>query len=142
MRNDLNLVMMTGRLTQDPRMIQTPKGAILTTFNIAVNFYRGKESSASVSYVDCAAYGTTAQFIGNYFRKGSEIVIERGHIDSRIVYNKDTPTGKFKSTKVIIDSAAFGVKTKSDNADNEEIPPSSEPEHELPAYVPADDLPF
>ena len=141
MNNDINAVILTGRLAQDPMLREAKNGKILVTFNIAVNRYRGKDKGHDVSYIDCAAFGTTATFIGNNFRKADEIIISKGYIDSKTVAMKDAAFGKAKVTKVIIEEVNFGPRTKASRTANDtELEPPVEESSDY--IVPNDDLPF
>lgn len=72
----LNEVILQGRLTKDPEYRVTSKGGDFCSFTIAVekdykNVSTGKRES---DFIGCTAFGTTAKFVSNYFKKGSGII--------------------------------------------------------------------
>lgn len=70
---NLNKVILGGRLTADPELKQTQNGKHVCPFRIAVN-RRGENGGAD--FFDCQAWGSTADFVSRYFRKGSSICVE------------------------------------------------------------------
>ena len=104
---NFNKVILGGRLTADPELKQTPQGVPVTTFSIAVN-RRGKE--AQTDFINCQAWRQTAQFICNFFKKGSSICIT-GTIQTRSW--TDQQNQKRYATEVIADEAFF-VDAKAD----------------------------
>lgn len=69
---DLNSVALTGRFTRDPQVKQAG-GSNLAEFSIAVSdrVKRGTEWVDSPVFVDCIAWGKTADFVAKNFEKGS-----------------------------------------------------------------------
>lgn len=104
---NFNKVILGGRLTADPELKQTPQGVPVTTFSIAVN-RRGKE--AQTDFINCQAWRQTAQFICNFFKKGSSICAV-GTIQTRSW--TDQQNQKRNVTEVIVDEAYF-VDSKAD----------------------------
>lgn len=64
----MNIVVLTGRLTQDPKLTSTQSGTAICTFCIAVR--RTKEKT---DFINCKAWKDTANKIAEYFRKGTAI---------------------------------------------------------------------
>lgn len=75
----MNVVILTGRLTADPELRYTPQGTACTSFNLAVD-RASKDDSADFPTI--VAWRETAEFINQYMRKGSKIVV-RGEIRTR-----------------------------------------------------------
>ena len=69
---DLNVVTLTGRFTRDPTTKQAG-GSTLAEFSIAVSdrVKRGTEWVDAPVFVDCIAWGKTADFVGEHFQKGA-----------------------------------------------------------------------
>lgn len=68
-----------GNVTKDPEMKMTPKGTAIASFGIAVNEKRKDASGNSVDdtlFLDCEAYGKTAENIGQYVKRGNPLFIE------------------------------------------------------------------
>jgi single-strand DNA-binding protein len=76
---NLNKCLLAGRLTRDPELRFSTKGSALGSFTIAIN-RRWKtetgEQKEDVAYLDCKVFGKAAETIAQYFRKGSQIMIE------------------------------------------------------------------
>jgi len=68
-----------GNLTAKPESRQLPNGGTVTDLRLAVNrSYRNREGETveEVSYIDCTAYGRTAEIAREYTSKGTSVFIE------------------------------------------------------------------
>lgn len=83
-----NLVVLTGRLTADPELKNTPNGVSVCNFSIAVErrYKQGEERQAD--FINVVAWRNSAEFVCKYFNKGSMIGIE-GSIQTRKYQDKD-----------------------------------------------------
>jgi single-strand DNA-binding protein len=130
-----NKVILGGRLTTDCELKQSPSGLSVTTFSIAIN---RKGADNKTDFIDVVAWRQTAEFICNYFRKGSSICIV-GSLQKREWTDKNGQ--KRFVTEVIADEVCF-VDSKNDvamnNAPIESVP--SAPHFE--EIKNTDDLPF
>ena len=70
-----NTVVITGRLTKDPELRQTPSGVSAVTIRIACDRYAGKGREKKADFFDVEAWRSTAEFIANNFQKGKLIEI-------------------------------------------------------------------
>jgi single-strand DNA-binding protein len=69
----LNLVAISGNLTRDPNLSYTTGNTAVCEFGIAINEKRkGQEKT---HFVTCKAFGKTAEFVNQYFRKGKSITV-------------------------------------------------------------------
>lgn len=109
----MNLVALMGRLTADPELKATPSGVSVYSGTIAVDGAFGKDGNKKTDFIRITAWRNTAEFICNYFHKGSMIAIAGG-IE---VNNYTTPKGEKKTiTQVRVDRAFFcGSKQEADN---------------------------
>lgn len=108
---NLNKVILGGRLSTAPELKYTPQGTAVTSFSIAVNRRLEKDKA---DFINCVAWRKTAEFICNYFKKGSSICIV-GNIQTR---SWDDKNGKRYATEVIADEAYFADSaTKAENED-------------------------
>lgn len=76
---NLNKCLLAGRLTRDPELRYANNGNAIVSFTIAINRKWQTESAEKkeeVAYLDCKAFGRTAEGINNNFRKGSQILVE------------------------------------------------------------------
>ncbi len=101
----MNKVILMGRLTRDVEMRQTPSGASVARFSIAVNRrFKNSEGNYDADFINCAAWRKTGEFIAQYFRKGSMIAVV-GSIQTR---SWDGQDGKRQyATEVVVDEAYF-----------------------------------
>ena len=102
----LNHSVIMGRFVRDPEIRRTNSGKAVTSFTIACD-KPGKDSGAS--FIECVAWEKTAEFISNYFEKGSAIIVE-GRLESRQYEAKD---GQKRSvTEVVVSQAHFCERKK------------------------------
>ena len=132
----MNKVILIGRLTKDVDFRKGDNDKVSARFNLAVNRrFKNANGDTEADFPSCVAFGKTAEFINNYFKKGSAIAIT-GRIQTGS-YEKDG--AKVYTTDVFVDEAEF-VESKgnggSDNAKADTKAP------ETPASVEDDDLPF
>lgn len=96
----MNFCAMMGRLTKDPETKQT-QTTNLCRFSIAVD-RRGKKDEAD--FFNCTAFGKTADFIIQYFRKGQRILLS-GRIQNDNYTASDG--SKRYATTIIVEQAEF-----------------------------------
>ena len=103
----MNIVVLNGRLVRDPELKFGQSGKAYSRFSIAVD--RPFQSSAdknsqTVDFINCVAFGKTAEFIGEYFRKGRKILL-----NGRLQMSQYESEGKKITTYiVVVDSVEFG----------------------------------
>lgn len=105
----MNITILTGRLTKDPEVKTTNNNKTVLSFSLAVD--RG-DKDRTTDFIDCVAWGSTADFIGKWFSKGSPLSII-GKVQTR-TYEKDGQN--IKRTEILVDKAEFVPKTN--NASN------------------------
>ena len=105
----LNHSVIMGRFVRDPELRRTNTGKAVTSFTIACD-KPGKDNGAS--FIDCVAWEKTAEFIDNYFIKGSAIIVE-GRLESRQYETKDGQ--KRTVTEVVVTQAHFCEKKKEES---------------------------
>lgn len=81
----LNHNVIMGRLARDPELRRTTTGKSVVSFTVACD-KPGKDSGAD--FIPCVAWEKTADFINQYFTKGSPIAVE-GRLESRQYENKE-----------------------------------------------------
>lgn len=84
MANDLNKVILIGRMVRDPELRQTQSGTPYCRFSIAVNrsFTQNGEKREDVSFIDCVAWQRLSEIINQYARKGKQLCVE-GRLNQR-----------------------------------------------------------
>jgi single-strand DNA-binding protein len=74
-----NKVILVGNLTRDPQTSYLPSQTPVVEFGLAVN-RKWKDQSGQpreeVCFIDCRAYGRTAEIIQQYLTKGKQALIE------------------------------------------------------------------
>jgi single-strand DNA-binding protein len=80
---NFNKVLLMGNLTRDPQLSYLPSQMAVVDFGLAVNRkWTGKdgEKKESTCFVDCRAYGKTAETINKFMKKGRPLFVE-GRLD-------------------------------------------------------------
>ncbi|MCD8025170.1 MAG: single-stranded DNA-binding protein [Candidatus Gastranaerophilales bacterium] len=72
---DINSVFLSGNIGNPPEMKYFESGAVVVNFSVAVDEWRGNEKGTKTNWFDCRAWGKTAEFIGDYAKKGSLVMI-------------------------------------------------------------------
>lgn len=98
----LNKVILIGRLTKDPDLRYTPNGVAVAQFTLAVDRQFSKEKETD--FINCVAWGKTAENCANYIGKGSLVAVE-GRIQVRTYEAKDG--GKRWATEVVAGAVHF-----------------------------------
>lgn len=79
MANNINLLVMSGNLTGDPKISYLPSQTAVIEFGLASNRrYKSQDGAEKqeTCYMDCKAFGKTAELIGKHFVKGKPIMVE------------------------------------------------------------------
>lgn len=112
----LNRCTIQGNLCRDVELSQTSNGGTYLRNTIACQRNYSKEGQEKQSdFINIVAYGKSAEFIKNYFSKGSQILIE-GRIQTGS-YEKQDGT-KAYTTDVIVEHIYFCGSKKQDNNSN------------------------
>jgi single-strand DNA-binding protein len=76
----VNKVILVGRLTADPEVKATPTGVYVATMRLATNTYAGKDEEGNrkeqAEFHQLVVFGKSAEFAGQYLRKGRQIYAE------------------------------------------------------------------
>ena len=125
MSNDLNSVIIIGRLSRDAELKYTQGGTALSNFSIANNRKYGDKES--VSYFECTMWGKGAEALSQYLTKGKKVAIE-GRLEQQVWEDKNG--GKRSKVSITVDQVQFLDVKKSDG---ERRDPG---ESELPEFNP------
>lgn len=110
----MNLVILKGRLTKSPTLLFGKSGTAYTSINIAVDRY-SKDKNSNADFINCTAFGKTAELIAERFTKGQEILIE-GNLKVDVFEKDDKREYK---TSVLIQRFEFcGSKKDRDEDDD------------------------
>jgi single-strand DNA-binding protein len=76
----INRVVISGNLTRDPELRQTPSGYTILNIGVAVNDRRRNQQTNEwedyANFVDCVVFGARAEYLSRALHKGSKVVIE------------------------------------------------------------------
>lgn len=105
---NLNKVMLMGNLTRDPEMKYTPSNTAIANFGLAINrrwVTPEGEKKEETTFVDCEAYGRTAENIGKFLQKGRPLFVEgRLKLDQWTDKNDQSKRSKIK---VVVETFQF-----------------------------------
>jgi len=76
---NLNRVMLMGNLTRDPELRYLPSNTAVVNVGMAINRKwknQQGEQQEETTFVDCEAFGRSAEVINQYLRKGRPVFIE------------------------------------------------------------------
>lgn len=106
----LNKAVLMGRLTRDPELRHTQSNTAVCSFRLAIDRDRkGSNGERQTDFIDCTAWGKTAEFVSQWFRKGS-LAIAVGRIQSRQWQDKDGSNRT--SIEINCDEVLFGETKK------------------------------
>ncbi|SHJ00943.1 single-strand binding protein [Clostridium amylolyticum] len=101
----MNRVVLIGRLTRDPELrFAAGSGTAVTNFALAVNRPRRKDGQSEADFINCVAFGKTAETIAQYLTKGRQLAIS-GSIRTGS-YDAQDGTKRY-TTDVYVDSFDF-----------------------------------
>ncbi|UCH77608.1 MAG: single-stranded DNA-binding protein [Candidatus Coatesbacteria bacterium] len=127
-----NRVFLLGNLTADPETRDLPSGGVVTDLRLAVNrTYRNREGELTeeVSFIDCTAYGRTAEIARDYLKKGQPSFVEGRLHQDRWETNAGDKRSKLKvvvERLVLLPRRTEGA-APSEPADTESFPTETEP---------------
>lgn len=140
----LNNVTLAGTLTRDPEVSYTPKGTAVANFSLAINRVWKDDSDQKheeVAFIDCEAWGRTAEVIEEFTGKGHTILIE-GRL-KQDTWDDKTTGQKRSKLKVVVEKFHFVSKPKSEQDDepreprqpprkSDQRPPARPPQRQAP----------
>lgn len=112
----MNIVILKGRLTKSPTLLFSKSGIGYTSINITVDRY-SKDKNSNADFINCTAFGKTAELIAERFSKGQEILIE-GNLKVDVFEKDDKREYK---TSVLIQRVEFCGSKKDKENENKEI---------------------
>lgn len=137
---NLNKVIIGGRMCADPELKKVGEFSF-ATFTVAVNRSRSKDGETQADFIRCAAWRKTAEFICNYFKKGSSICVV-GQLQIRRW--KDNEGANRESAEIVVDEALF-VDSRGESSasgDSVYIPDAYTKPAAMEEIKADDDLPF
>ncbi|MBQ3274275.1 MAG: single-stranded DNA-binding protein [Christensenellaceae bacterium] len=122
----MNKVLLVGNLTRDPEKRSTGQGTSVTSFTIAVSRrFKNADGGYDADFINCVAWRSTADFVAQYFQKGSRIGVV-GSLQSRSYDDKNG--NRRYVTEVNVEEVEFaGPRQSADAAPRAEQPAAAEP---------------
>ncbi|MCL1998988.1 MAG: single-stranded DNA-binding protein [Turicibacter sp.] len=73
----MNKVILIGRFTRDPeiRYSQAAEPVAIARFTLAVNRRFKREGEPDADFINCVAFGKSAEFVEKYFKKGMQAAV-------------------------------------------------------------------
>ena len=103
----MNKVILMGRLTRDPevRYSQGENALAIARYTLAVDRRAARrEGEATADFINCVAFGRSAEFAERYLRQGTKIVVS-GRIQTGSYTNRDGQ--KVYTTEVVVEEQEF-----------------------------------
>ncbi len=122
----LNRITIMGRLVRDPELKYTASNTAVTSFTLAVERDFGEKKT---DFIDCVAWKQTAEFVCNYFHKGS-LAVASGRLQLRDW--EDQNGNKRRNAEVVVDSIYFGESKRTDDSKPTFTELSNEDDGKLP----------
>lgn len=115
----LNKSFLQGRMTKDPEIRQTNSGKAVALFALAVERdFKDSNGERGVDFINCVAYDHCAEFIKNWFRKGSMAVVV-GRLQIRDWTDREG--NKRYTSEIVCESVYFGESKKTLNPAGEPV---------------------
>lgn len=122
----LNKVILQGRCGKDPEKRMTPSGVPVASVSLAVDRDFNKDGEKKTDWIDVIAWRGTANFLADYFHKGSTVIVV-GRLEIREWVDKDG--NKRRNAEVIADSVYFGDSKKSSEGTSSYQPTNTSQEY-------------
>jgi single-strand DNA-binding protein len=104
---NINRVVLTGNLTRDPELRNTPSGTSVCSLRLAVNTSRKDASGQWVdkpNYFDITVWGRQGENVAQYVSKGRPIAVD-GRLEWREYTDKDG--NNRQAVEIVADSVQF-----------------------------------
>ena len=115
----MNAVFLCGRTTKDPEVRYTAgdNPMAIARYTLAVDRRSRKtDGEQSADFINCTAFGKSAEFVEKYVKKGTKLII-RGHIQTGSYTNREGQ--KVYTTEVVVDDHEVGGSKQSGEVRNE-----------------------
>ena len=123
----MNRVILMGRLTRDAeiRYSQGESSTAIARFSLAVDRrFRREGDEQTADFINCVAFGRTAEFMERFGRKGTKFVSE-GRIQTGSYTNKDGQ--RVYTTDVVVESVEFAESKSAASGSDGGFTPADRP---------------
>ncbi len=151
MAGSVNKVFLMGNLTRDVELKHTPSDQSVASLGIAVNRRyktRDGEDREETTFVDCEAWGRTAEVMSQYLSKGRPVFLEgRLKLDQWDDRESGKPRSKLKvviENFQFVDSPGGGGRSAKPATAGGGAEAGTRPGGEIPTHAPVgeDEIPF
>lgn len=139
--SNYNKVILMGRLTRDIELRNIPSGQAVANFGLAINRkWKAKDGSdgEETTFVDCEAWGKTAEVMAEYLARGRPVLIE-GRL--KLDQWQDKDGGNRSKLGVVVDTFQF-VDSKPDSGSAAPPKPKSLVSQQQHEPIDEGDIPF
>ena len=129
----LNQIAIQGRLVRDPELRRTNSGKAVTSFTLVCDrdFKNQQTGEKEVDFIECVAWGGTAEMVEKYFHKG-QMAVATGRLQLRDWTDKSGQ--KRRTAEIIVNSIYFcGSKESGTQASSGADNGYSTPAYQAPA---------
>ena len=129
----LNQIAIQGRLVRDPELRRTASGKAVTSFTLACDrdFKNQQTGEKEVDFIECVAWGGTAEMMEKYFHKG-QMAVATGRLQLRDWTDKNDQ--KRRTAEILVNSIYFcGSKESGTQASSGADNGYSTPAYQTPA---------
>ena len=122
----MNKVILMGRLTRDPevRYAQGDNANAVARYTLAVDRRFRRDGEQSADFINCVAFGRSAEFAERYLRQGTKIVAT-GRIQTGSYTNRDGV--KVYTTDVVVEDQEFAESKAASGSSNSSYQASPAP---------------
>lgn len=115
----MNKTILLGRLTKDPELkYTTTSNTAVCNYTLAVARKFKREGEADADFINCIAWGKSAEFVSKYFQKGQQVAVT-GKIQTRTW--DDNEGKKHYVTEVVTEEHHFADSKRNINQQNQII---------------------
>ena len=113
----MNKVILMGRLTRDPevRYSQGDNASAVARYSLAVDRRFKRDGEQSTDFINCVAFGKTAEFAERYLRQGTKLLVT-GRIQTGSYTNRDGV--KVYTTDVVVEEQEFAESKAASGTSN------------------------
>ena len=122
----MNSVILIGRLSNSPEIRHTTNNQVVCRFTLAVTRrFKNPAGDYEADFINCVAFGKTAELIGNYVEKGQQLAV-KGRIQTGSYTAGDG--SKRYTTDVVVENITFINSKRKNEPQAENQTQSSEKE--------------
>lgn len=125
----MNSVNLIGRLSNSPEIRHTTNNQVVCRFTLAVTRrFKNPAGDYEADFINCVAFGKTAELIGNYVEKGQQLAVE-GRIQTGSYTAQDA--SKRYTFDVVVENITF-INSRKSASERKESEPTTTNEQSDP----------